>query len=1136
MKLLKNNSIPLRVLACCTVLLLSLGTSHATHIVGGEMNYKCLGNNQYEIVMTVFRDCENGIPNFDDPASIGFFDENDNLISTVAIMGVLDINYIEDDTLDPTLFDSCLVVPPNVCVDRTTYVDTVSLPFISGGYNVVYQRCCRNYSILNIVDPESTGATYGIQITEQAMLECNSNAVFKKWPPNYICVNEPILFDHSALDAEGDSLVYKLCAPFHGAERDACVQPNQIVPCHDVLQPCGPRPCPPFNPPFNDVVWIAPYSIDDMMGGVPLAIDPVTGLLTGTPNTIGQFVVGICVEEYRDGALISETKRDFQYNVGQCGEAISAFFAPAVDCDGFTVNFDNQSQDAVDFTWDFGDPTTTADVSTETNPSYTYPDTGLYVIEMIAGPNETCADTSYSSVSVQIPSLFVDFELTGLVDGCVYPAQVSFSDLSYDTISTIVEWDWQFSNGDSSDVEDPVWYVTENGTYTATLTVTAANGCQVSHSASIPISVLELGLQDTATICIGNSAILNPGTDPSYTYNWSPGLTLNSVTSPSPTATPSDNTTYYVTVEDSEGCIYTDSVKVVIEDLVINFDNEIDFCLGDTVVLHNGAEPNLSYSWFPNTNLIDGLSGTASAYPEEETVYYVNVLDNVSGCQYLDSIRLIPIIDEELPDTFAICEGESVNLNPNPNTSYSYNWLPATGLDDATSANPVATPSETTTYTVELLELVSSCIYEQQVTVAVNPLPSLTNNNLDVCLFQEQALNPGANADFDYTWSPATNLDNPNAPNPNITATVDGNATYYVTIVNPITQCEHVDSIEVFVPTAITVQASDDDVICEASLDISATSNTATSYDWYANPELTDLIGSGQTIEVSPDVNSTYFVVATDAYGCTSLDEVQVGSQSVNVEVPAQITACEENGFSVEAINLNPDDVLTYEWLPDTYVVDGAGTSNPTFLLEENGILTLVVENQYGCLDTLLIPVDVIENELDIIATADPDSIYPGESSQLNVTQAGDFIYEWTMGDVLDNDMIANPLATPLVTTTFDVFVEDVLGCKDTSAVTVFLRTFICDEPYIFVPNAFTPDNDGMNDIFYVRGNAVDEVFMAVYNRWGEKVFETNNLDTGWDGSYKGKELAPDVYGYYLQVKCLNGEEYFKKGNVTLIR
>ena len=379
------------------LLLLPLN-SWATHIVGGEMNYTCLGNNEYEITLTIFRDCYNGSPNayFDDPASIGVFSgANNNLIQNILIP----LDFMVNDTLEPTLSSECFVAPPDVCVHTTTYTTTVTLPPVAGGYILAYQRCCRNITISNIIDPLDTGATYSIFISEEALNECNSNAKFIDWPPVFICVNEPLIFDHSAIDIDGDSLVYTLCTPLQGAS------------------PLDPMPQPPYPPPYQEINWIdPPYNESNMLnggpGGEPLVINPQTGLMEALPNTIGQFVVGVCVEEYRNGVLISTTRRDFQYNVGVCSQTTSAFQTSTIECDDLTVNFFNQSINADSYFWDFGDPTTTTDVSTMMNPTYTYPDFGTYTVTLIADPNTTCSDTLIVDITL-FPCIVCPTEVEG---------------------------------------------------------------------------------------------------------------------------------------------------------------------------------------------------------------------------------------------------------------------------------------------------------------------------------------------------------------------------------------------------------------------------------------------------------------------------------------------------------------------------------------------------------------------------------------------------------------------------------------------------------------------------------------------------------------------------------------------------
>ncbi|MEO1714699.1 MAG: gliding motility-associated C-terminal domain-containing protein, partial [Bacteroidota bacterium] len=134
------------------------------------------------------------------------------------------------------------------------------------------------------------------------------------------------------------------------------------------------------------------------------------------------------------------------------------------------------------------------------------------------------------------------------------------------------------------------------------------------------------------------------------------------------------------------------------------------------------------------------------------------------------------------------------------------------------------------------------------------------------------------------------------------------------------------------------------------------------------------------------------------------------------------------------------------------------------------------------------------------------------------------------------NPTISDPVASPVETTTYLLTINDEFNCRNQAEVTVYLKSFVCDDPFIFVPNAFTPNGDGLNDLLFVRGNVITDFYFAVYNRWGEKVFETENQSIGWDGQFRGQQLPPDVFGYYLRAVCLDGQEFFKKGNVSILR
>ena len=344
------------------------------------MYYECVGDNTYEVTMKLYRDCNSGGAAFDNPATFGVFNASGGLEFQVqSFIGTI-------QNIDPNFNSPCLDVPPDVCVQEGIYTFTVTLPDDSQAYQVVYTRCCRNQTILNLNNPGSQGLTLVSEIPPASSTTCNSSPRFNSFPPPVLCSFEYFEFDHSATDPDGDSLAYSLCSPFIGGTQ------------------LNPAPVPPPPPPYNEVNWQPPYSATNPLPGDPgLSIDPVTGLLSGSPTVMGQFVVGVCVEEWSDGQLIGTHKRDFQFNVAQCEQVSSADIAPIENeqfCDGLTFHFTNESDPSNDFLWNFGDPTTNDDVATSYNATYTYPDTGTYIVTLITNPGFFCSDTTTLTVPV----------------------------------------------------------------------------------------------------------------------------------------------------------------------------------------------------------------------------------------------------------------------------------------------------------------------------------------------------------------------------------------------------------------------------------------------------------------------------------------------------------------------------------------------------------------------------------------------------------------------------------------------------------------------------------------------------------------------------------------------------------------
>jgi hypothetical protein len=272
------------------ILLLTFITSlfeyaNATHIIGGEMSYRCLGNNDYEITLKLYRDCYNGVPWFDIPTTISIFDIGGNAVSQISIVNPA------SDTLD--VQTNCAAFIPYICAEQGIFIDTVNLPPITGGYTLAYQRCCRSMIIQNILDPLNVGMTVSATIPDASIAACNNSPVFINNPPFAFCIGIPINFDHSAVDPDGDSLVYELCSGVSGADQ------------------YNPYPVPAYPPPYTDVPYNYPYSGTYPFDTYPaLDVNPQTGLLTGTPTSVGIFSLSVCIKEYRNGNLLGIHRRE----------------------------------------------------------------------------------------------------------------------------------------------------------------------------------------------------------------------------------------------------------------------------------------------------------------------------------------------------------------------------------------------------------------------------------------------------------------------------------------------------------------------------------------------------------------------------------------------------------------------------------------------------------------------------------------------------------------------------------------------------------------------------------------------------------------------------------------------------------
>lgn len=469
---------------------------YAAHIIGGEITYECQGwvdgdpasgIRAYQFYMNIYRDCQGGGAPFDSPgapysATITVYRE-DQAEPFLRFQG----GYPQVEYIDPDPGNPCVIVPDNVCVQRGRYTFPVlELPVSEHSYFIVYQRCCRNNTITNIVTPESSGATYFMELTPMAQAVCNNSPTFDGFPPIVICANEPFEYNHAATDAEGDQLVYEFCTPFLGGGLNFN-QPNAFD---------GVAPNPDAPPPYDPVTFVAPFfsALDPLGVSANINIGVNNGIITGTPNAQGQFVVGVCVSEYRGDTLLSVVRRDFQFNVANCAPTVVADIREddiingqeflLTSCGNNRITFVNESYQQPriqEFFWSFdlGDRDT---IINTWNTTIEFPGVGEYRGRLYLNPNTDCGDTARIRVRI-FPEISADFDYE--YDTCV-AGPVLFTDLSSTGTGGISTWNWDFGDGGGSSNQNPQYAYSEPGDKSARLRITDVNGCQDSVRREIP--------------------------------------------------------------------------------------------------------------------------------------------------------------------------------------------------------------------------------------------------------------------------------------------------------------------------------------------------------------------------------------------------------------------------------------------------------------------------------------------------------------------------------------------------------------------------------------------------------------------------------------------------------------------------
>ncbi len=736
-------------------------TLKASHIVGGDIYYDYLGNYNYRFYVTLYRDCASNGASFDDPLSLAVFVQG----STTPVQQLL-VPFPGSVVLPLQFNNPCGTAPSGVCTEKAIYTIVVNLPPINGGYTITYQRCCRGPAITNLVSPDNTGLTLSTHIPGlETGFYANSSPRFKNFPPLLLCNNDQLIFDHSATDPDGDVLVYSLVTPLAGADA------------------ITPAPAPPPAPPYYPVTWSNGFSASSPLGlGSNTLINSNTGLLTSSPQTLGLFVVGIRVQEFRNGVLIGQTVRDFLFKVLNCNIILSANL-PAQEelssfvsyCQGLTVDFENNSFGGSTYKWDFGVDGITTDVSNQFTPSYTYPAPGTYNATLVVNPGQPCTDTA--NMIIKVNNEFTVYYET--VDSICYEGN-RFDFYAQTIGATAQTYNWNFGPNASvsSESTENVLGVTFNTSGFIPITIEANyEDCNASYTENIyifpePVAGIQLPNEyecQGLTIDFGN---LSTG---SLTYQWDFGvLTTNADTSsqPAPSYTFPEGGTYNVTLIGSSvgTCKDTTSASITVYELLsISFTHNDSLCITDNNVWFDGTMTGPSFTQYAWNFGPDATPAMSSDLDVNNVVFNSPGIHNITltawfnNCYKYESDQLFifraPSVDfSDLPGPRCIPATVQFENLSSADTPMYYTWSFGDG-NNSKDENPIHIFENAGSYSIGLEVIttegcVDTLYMLKQDFITVHPSPTsqfkvspeVTNVCNDLIQFTDEAV--GANQYF----------------------------------------------------------------------------------------------------------------------------------------------------------------------------------------------------------------------------------------------------------------------------------------------------------------------------------------------------------------------------------------------------
>jgi gliding motility-associated-like protein len=805
--------------------------------------------------------------------------------------------------------------------------------------------------------------------------------------------------------------------------------------------------------------------------------------------------------------------------------------------------------------WDFGDGTTQTNNSSS-QVTHVYQNPNNYTVRITVTDASGCSSSFAKTVYAR--GAKASFTASGLyVPNVPLNTTINFYNYTYGSSSGTIDYKWIYGDGATSTNYYGVHTYTQAGTYTVYLVATdAATSCADTAKQVITVKDFQTAFAFSSSFIGSNSCppVLLRINNLSVGYNrllWDFGDGTSSIQS-YPTHTYYKAGVYKIALYtygyNGLTGTYIDSIEVREPAAQISADI-LQACTSQSVNLQTNTTNTNNYVW----DFGDGIvaSGT-TALPHSYTAGIYNpklIAKDKNGCAASTELADKIIIDslniaiKGIPSL--VCDSALINFTPDVfnyaeskiGTPLSYKWDFGTGnaADTANSKNPSFRYTVPGTYVVKFsVNSQYGCSKQTTANVVVNQKAhgAITAVN-EICEDGSVQFTGSANPTGNLQWN--WNFANGNTsvqqnPTSQIYTTP---GSYSVTMTVNRNGCIDTVTHLLVVNARPVINASPKQYVLCFGDSVQLSSGGGGIYLWSPPSALNNSAIANPM--ASPATSTKYKVQVTSNKGCVNTDSVSITvAQRIKVQLSADENLCKGSSLQLKASG-----ATSYQWINTTAGLNSTSIPNPIVNVSNTSTYTVVGSDSYNCFkDTASVLVTV--RDLPTVNAGPDVSIVGGVPYQLNATVSNDVVsWLWSPGNYLSCTSCASPMATPKMQTTYVVKVSNRWGCLAYDTIVLKLQ---CAVSNVHIPNAFTPGGNGKNDIFYIKGSGVNVIkHFQIYNRWGQTVFERNNIgiddrSSGWDGKYKGQYAETGTYVYIAEMECISGEVFTFKGTVTVVK